>query len=106
MPLEQPLLPPKLLRNGNYVAISSAACVGTMIYFSMNVLWPEQIAVLYTTDPVRAGWLAVSLASYPSTHTWRLIANMLVHNRIRGGFGPDALWPDYEAPGPHQMAAG
>jgi hypothetical protein len=31
-----------------------------MIYFSMNVLWPEEIAELYTTDPVDAGWLAVS----------------------------------------------
>jgi hypothetical protein len=60
MPLEQPLLPPKLLKNKNYVAISTAACVGTIIYFSMNVLWPQEIAALYTTDPVKAGWLAVS----------------------------------------------
>jgi hypothetical protein len=49
-----------LLKNGNYVAITIAGCVGAMIYFSMNVLWPEEIAELYTTDPVDAGWLAVS----------------------------------------------
>lgn len=59
-PLEQPFLPTKLLKNVNYVAVCVAASVGTMIYFSLNVLWPQQIAALYTTDPVQAGWLAVS----------------------------------------------
>lgn len=63
VPVEQPLLPPKLLKNGNYVAITIAGCVGTMIYFSMNVLWPEEIAELYTTDPVDAGWLACTTGS-------------------------------------------
>jgi hypothetical protein len=56
---EQPLLPTKLLKNKNYLAISVAACVGTMIYFAMNVLWPQEIAILYSSDPVEAGWLAV-----------------------------------------------
>ena len=57
-PLEQPLLPMKLLKNRNYVAISVTACVGTMIYFSMNVLWPQQVAALYTTDETTIGWLS------------------------------------------------
>lgn len=60
MPLEQPLLPMRLLKSRNYVAVVASASVGTIIYFSMNVLWPEMIAALYTTDTVEAGWLAVS----------------------------------------------
>ncbi|KAL1986822.1 hypothetical protein VTN96DRAFT_5475 [Rasamsonia emersonii] len=55
---EQPLLPTKILKNKNYLAVSVASCVGTMIYFSMNVLWPQEIAVLYPSDAVEAGWLA------------------------------------------------
>ena len=59
MPLEQPLLPIKLLQNRNYIAILCTACVGTMIYFSMNVLWPVQIATLgYANSNIGIGWLS------------------------------------------------
>jgi hypothetical protein len=51
----------KLLRNRNYVAVSCTACVGTIIYFSMNVLWPIQIASLsFATGNLGIGWLSVS----------------------------------------------
>jgi len=30
-----------------------------MIYFSMNVLWPQQVASLYATDEIEIGWLSV-----------------------------------------------
>jgi hypothetical protein len=59
-PLEQPMMPIKLLKNRNYVAVSCSACVGTMIYFSMNILWPQQVASLYETDQTAIGWLSVS----------------------------------------------
>jgi MFS family permease len=57
-PLEQPLLSKKLLKNTNFIAVTVCASVGQMIYFSMNVLWPEQIAILYTTDNAKIGWLS------------------------------------------------
>jgi hypothetical protein len=60
VPLEQPMMPIKLLKNRNYVAVSCSACVGTMIYFSMNILWPQQVASLYETDQTAIGWLSVS----------------------------------------------
>jgi hypothetical protein len=59
IPLEQPMMPIKLLKNRNYVAVSCSACVGTMIYFSMNILWPQQVAALYETDQTAIGWLSV-----------------------------------------------
>ncbi len=60
MPLEQALVPMSLFKITNYSAVVVTASVGTMIYFSMNVLWPIQIAALYTTDNIEIGWLSVS----------------------------------------------
>ena len=62
------MMPIKLLKNRNYVAVSCSACVGTMIYFSMNILWPQQVASLYETDQIAIGWLSVS--TYYSNTWW------------------------------------
>ncbi|PMD55689.1 siderophore iron transporter [Hyaloscypha bicolor E] len=58
MPLEQALVPMSLFKITNYSAVVVTASVGTMIYFSMNILWPLQIAALYTTDNIQIGWLS------------------------------------------------
>jgi hypothetical protein len=63
MPLEQALVPMSLFKITNYSAVVITASVGTMIYFSMNILWPLQIAALYTTDNIEIGWLSVSKPS-------------------------------------------
>ncbi len=60
-PLKQTLLPLALLKDRNYIAVLVTSSVATMIYFSMNVIWPQQIAALYTTNNVQIGWLSVSL---------------------------------------------
>jgi hypothetical protein len=60
MPLEQALVPMSLFKITNYSAVVVTASVGTMIYFSMNILWPLQIGALYTTDNIQIGWLSVS----------------------------------------------
>ena len=66
VPLEQPLVPMSLFKITNYSAVVVTASVGTMIYFSMNILWPLQIAALYTTDNIQIGWLSVSKSSSPN----------------------------------------
>lgn len=58
MPLEQALVPMSLFKITNYSAVVVTASVGTMIYFSMNILWPLQIGALYTTDNIQIGWLS------------------------------------------------
>lgn len=65
MPLEQALVPMSLFKITNYSAVVITASVGTMIYFSMNILWPLQIAALYTTDNIQIGWLSVSKILIP-----------------------------------------
>lgn len=99
-PIEEPFLPTKLLKNVNYVAVCIAASVGTMIYFSMNVLWPQQIHALYTTDPVKAGWLAVSFI-HSGTVKYRINTDkcLKVHYRICCCPWTNARWSSHETPG-------
>ena len=60
MPLKQPLLPIRILKNRNYIAITIAGSVGQMVFVALSILWPQQIAALYTTDNVKIGWMSVS----------------------------------------------
>ncbi|KAI9767505.1 MAG: hypothetical protein M1835_007033 [Candelina submexicana] len=60
-PLKQTFLPLDLLKNRNYIAVLVTSSVATMIYFSMNVIWPQQIAALYTTDNIQIGWLSFTI---------------------------------------------
>ena len=63
MPLKQPLLPIRILKNRNYIAITIAGSVGQMVFVALSVLWPQQISALYTTDNVKIGWMSVSFAN-------------------------------------------
>lgn len=60
MPLEQPILPVKLLKNRAYIAIVIVACIGQMAYFALAILWPEQITYLYTTNNITIGWMSLT----------------------------------------------
>ncbi|CAK7201513.1 hypothetical protein SEUCBS139899_004219 [Sporothrix eucalyptigena] len=60
MPLEQPILPVKLLKNRSYLAIVGVACVGQMAYFALAILWPEQIQYIYTTNNIKIGWMSLT----------------------------------------------
>lgn len=59
--VSEPLLPRRLVTNRNYIALTCCGGVGTMIFFSLNILWPQQITALgYGTTNVQIGWLSVS----------------------------------------------
>lgn len=60
VPLEQPLLPLRLLKNVPYVAIVVVASAGQMVFTSLSILWPEQIEYLYTTNNIKIGWMAIT----------------------------------------------
>ena len=42
-----PLLPLHLFKTRGYLAMVLTAMVGSCVYYSMNVLWPQQIAYLF-----------------------------------------------------------
>lgn len=46
----QPLMPMKLLKIRNFVAVLIVGCVGQMVFYCLNVLWPMAITVFFTTD--------------------------------------------------------
>ena len=60
MPLKIPLLPMNLLKIRNYVIAVIAGTVAQMVYYSLNVLWPQQISALYTSNNALIGWMSVS----------------------------------------------
>ncbi|KAK4941425.1 hypothetical protein LTR10_018694 [Elasticomyces elasticus] len=57
------LLPIHLFKYKGYLAMVITAMVGSCVYYSMNVLWPEQIAYLFGGSPTHKGWLACVLGS-------------------------------------------
>lgn len=60
MPLEQPILPVKILKNGGYLAIVAVACIGQMVYFALAIIWPQQIQYSYTTNNISIGWMSLT----------------------------------------------
>jgi MFS family permease len=59
--LKEPLLPMHLFKNFAWVVACILLGIGASIYYAMAVIWPQMIAVLYTTDggaSMSAGWWA------------------------------------------------
>ncbi|KAF9886358.1 hypothetical protein FE257_011503 [Aspergillus nanangensis] len=57
-PLPEPLLPIKLFKIRSFVAVVIVGTVGQMVYYVLNVLWPTQISILYTTDNTKIGLMS------------------------------------------------
>lgn len=53
-----PLLPLHLFKSRGYLAMIITAMVGSCVYYSMNVVWPQQIAYLFGGSAEHKGWLA------------------------------------------------
>lgn len=53
------LIPVKILKDTNFVALAATGSVATMIYTSMNVLWPQMVESLFTENVMQIGWYSV-----------------------------------------------
>lgn len=71
-----PLLPLHLFKSRGYLAMVLTAMVGSCVYYSMNVTWPQQIAYLFPGTAVHNGWLACVVGS--STLLGQVIGAILV----------------------------
>ena len=47
MPVKEPLMPLHLFKNRNYVALSTISGVGAMIFYALNLIYPQQIASVW-----------------------------------------------------------
>lgn len=60
LPPKQPLLPVRILKNRNYLAVVVAGSVGQMVFVCLSVLWPAQVGSLFTTNNVKIGWISIT----------------------------------------------
>jgi len=58
-----PLMPLHLFKSPGYLAMILTAMVGSCVYYSMNVIWPQQIAYLFGGTSLHRGWLACVVGS-------------------------------------------
>ena len=58
-----PLLPIHLFKTRGYLAMVTTGTVGSCVYYSMNIIWPEQIAYLLGGTATHRGWLACVVGS-------------------------------------------
>ncbi|KAF4636561.1 hypothetical protein G7Y89_g1524 [Cudoniella acicularis] len=58
-----PLMPIHLFKSRGYLAMVITAMVGSCVYYSMNVLWPQQVAYLFPGSTTHNGWLACIVGS-------------------------------------------
>ncbi|TVY45891.1 Trichothecene efflux pump [Lachnellula subtilissima] len=54
---DYPLIPMRLFKNIKCNAIVACASIGSMVYYSMTVMWPTLIGALFTTSVSEVGWL-------------------------------------------------
>lgn len=64
--LEHPFFSLSTLTNRNWAMMTICSCVGSMIFYALNILWVEQLVILFQLSPSRAGWAAVSTFLNPS----------------------------------------
>jgi len=58
-----PLMPIHLFKSRGYLAMTVTAMVGSCVYYSMNVLWPQQVVYLFPGTTTHNGWLACIVGS-------------------------------------------
>ncbi|KAF2254749.1 fungal trichothecene efflux pump [Trematosphaeria pertusa] len=58
-----PLMPMKFFRNRGFISLVACATVASMFYYSAVLLWPEQVATMYTSDINYAGWLSCTVSA-------------------------------------------
>ncbi|CAO2654543.1 Nn.00g112760.m01.CDS01 [Neocucurbitaria sp. VM-36] len=52
----QAIMPPRLFKKLEYVAIVMVATIGAAVYYALTVLWPTILGTVYTTDVIKIGW--------------------------------------------------
>lgn len=53
---DYPLIPMQFFKNRAYVGVIITAAVGSMVYYSLLVLWPMQLGVVYETTIMGVAW--------------------------------------------------
>ncbi len=76
VPKRYSLMPMHLFRNGPYVALVLAGAFITLNFYTLNILWPIQAAVLYPASAIGIGWLTCTAGA--GAYIGQIIAGMLI----------------------------
>ncbi|KAL4937888.1 hypothetical protein BDV06DRAFT_226516 [Aspergillus oleicola] len=102
--LQYPILPPRLFKKWrDFTSIIAVTFVGGMLYYSMNILWPRQSALLYvpTGDSIMqglyanmfsfgtilAGILILTIVPMAGHERWQMIGYLTVQTAMIGTMG-------------------
>uniref|UniRef100_A0A8H7K3N3 Major facilitator superfamily (MFS) profile domain-containing protein n=1 Tax=Bionectria ochroleuca TaxID=29856 RepID=A0A8H7K3N3_BIOOC len=109
MPLSYPILPPHLFREWRRFTAFLVVCfVAGMLYYSMNVIWPRQSALMFIPqggDPIIkgvyanmvsfgsmiAGWYCFSLMPWLKHEKWQLVACITIQTALVGSLSSVGL---------------
>lgn len=100
-PLAYPILPPKLFIQWRKFTSFLVVCfVAGMLYYSMNVIWPRQSALLWVPadkpiirgvyanmvsfGTIIAGWYCIGIMPWVKHERWQLIAMMVIQTAMIG----------------------
>ncbi len=56
-------MPIKLLKIRNFSTVVIVGCVGQMVYYALNLLWPTIISTFITTDNIKIGLMSSSVGA-------------------------------------------
>ncbi|KAL3486861.1 fungal trichothecene efflux pump [Aspergillus germanicus] len=102
--LEYPILPPRLFRKWHdFTSLIAMTFVGGMLYYSMNILWPRQSALLYVPPgdstlqgvyanmfsfgTILAGIFVLTIVPRLGHERWQLIGFLVVQTGMIGSMG-------------------
>lgn len=63
VPLKEPLMPLHLFKNRKFVTLSIISAVGTMIFYALNIIYPQQAAAVWGQSITEVGWSTVCTTS-------------------------------------------
>ncbi|KAL4926336.1 fungal trichothecene efflux pump [Aspergillus undulatus] len=102
--LEYPILPPRLFKKWrDFTSVIAVTFVGGMLYYSMNILWPRQSALLYVPagdsimqgvyanmfsfGTILAGILILTVVPMAGHERWQMISYLIVQTAMIGSMG-------------------
>jgi hypothetical protein len=74
--LAYPIIPVAFFKNRGYMALVCCATVASMFYYSAVLLWPQQVAALYTTEITYGGWLSCTVSA--ATALGQVVSGVIV----------------------------
>lgn len=60
IPLKEPLVLLSLFKNRNFVCLTMVSGIGSMIFFALNLIYPQQIVAVWAEPSETTGWMSVS----------------------------------------------